>query len=178
MYTSFEALRHLNLRGCPRLQFVLPVWVSSFPRLEMLHIADCTDLRHVFVFVLDEEHPEESIAFPNLKAMHVHNLPSLLQICEAPMLMLAPELMTIKIRGCRSLRRLPSMKGRGVHTEKPTVEIEKDVWDALEWDGVEAGHHPSLFQHPRHSRYYRKKSLRGSVLRYSFPASILCPDAR
>lgn len=160
---SFGALRHLNLRACPRLQFVLPVWVSSFPRLEILHIADCTDLRHVFV--LDEEHREERIAFPNLKAMHLHNLPSLWQICEAPMLMLAPALMTIKIRGCWSLRRLPSMEGRGVHMEKPTVEIEKDVWDALEWDGVEAGHHTSLFQQPRHSRYYRKKSLRGSVLR-------------
>ncbi|NP_001348485.1 uncharacterized protein LOC100381927 [Zea mays] len=162
MSNLFDALRHLNLRACPRLQFVLPVWVSSFPRLEMLHIADCTDLRHVFV--LDEEHREERIAFPNLKAMHLHNLPSLWQICEASMLMLAPALMTIKIRGCWSLRRLPSMEGRGVHMEKPTVEIEKYVWDALEWDGVEAGHHPSLFQQPRHSRYYRKKSLRGSVL--------------
>jgi hypothetical protein len=173
---SFEALRHLNLHACPRLQFVLPDLVSSFPRLEMLHIVDCTDLRHVFV--RDQEHPEAYVTFPNLKAVHLHNLPSLWQICEAPMLMLAPALMTIKIRGCWSLRRLPSMEGRGVHTEKPTVEIEKDVWDALEWDGVEAGHHPSLFQQPRHSRYYRKKSLRGSVLRYSFPASILCPDAR
>jgi hypothetical protein len=172
---SFEALRHLNLHACPRLRFALPVpmWFSSFPRLETLHIADCTDMRHVFL--QNEVHPEERIAFPNLKAMHLHNLPSLWQICEAPMLMLAPALMTIKIRGCWSLRRLPSMEGRGVHTEKPTVEIEKDVWDALEWDGVEAGHHPSLFQQPRHSRYYRKKSLRGSVLRYSFPASILCP---
>jgi hypothetical protein len=93
--------------------------------------------------VLDEEHLEAHVTFPNLKAMHLHNLPSLWQICEAPMLMLAPALMTIKIRGCWSLRRLPSMEGRGVHTKKSMVEMEKDVWDALEWDGVEAGHHLS-----------------------------------
>ena len=158
-YSSFGELQHLNLRACPRLRFVLPVWASSLPRLETLHIINCMDLRHVFV--LDEEHPEARVTFPNLTTIHLHNLPMLQQICEAQMLMLAPALMTIKIRGCWDLRRLPSM-------EKPMVEIEKDVWDALKWDGLEASHHPSLFVEPRHSCYYKKKSLRGSVLRYLF----------
>ncbi|CAL4996747.1 unnamed protein product [Urochloa decumbens] len=35
------------------------------------------------------------------------------------------------------------------------VDCEKDWWDKLEWDGMESGHHPSLFK-PRHSKYYRK----------------------
>ena len=46
---SFRNLRHLHLRSCPRLQFVLPVWVSSFPSLETLHIIHRDDLRYVFV---------------------------------------------------------------------------------------------------------------------------------
>uniref|UniRef100_A0A0D9X9K0 Uncharacterized protein n=1 Tax=Leersia perrieri TaxID=77586 RepID=A0A0D9X9K0_9ORYZ len=91
---------------------------------------------------------------------------ALTQICEG-FKMVAPELETIRIRGCWSLRRLPALKGRTPGKEKPSVEVEKDVWDALEWDGVEAGHCPSLFQPPRHSRYYKNKRLpRGSLLRY------------
>ncbi|TVU14102.1 hypothetical protein EJB05_37548, partial [Eragrostis curvula] len=161
-FSSFGRLRHLTLRSCPRLRFVLPVSVSSFPELEVLHIIHCGDLRHIFV--LDEEHPEACVAFPNLTTIHLYDLPVLQQICEAQML--APALKTINIRGCWGLRRLPAMRGRGVHVKKPTVEIEKDVWNALVWDGVEAGHHPSLFEEPRHSHYYKKKLLRGSALRY------------
>ncbi|KAK3125970.1 hypothetical protein QOZ80_7BG0612130 [Eleusine coracana subsp. coracana] len=80
--------------------------------------------------------------------------------------MLAPALETIRIRGCFNLRRLPSLEGRDESgMEKPTVEIEKDVWDALEWDGLAAGHHPDLFQPPVHSRYYKRRLLRTTVLR-------------
>ncbi|RCV33661.1 hypothetical protein SETIT_7G100300v2 [Setaria italica] len=40
------------------------------------------------------------------------------------------------------------------------------LWDALEWDGLAAGHHPDLFEPPVHSRYYRRsRLLRGTVLR-------------
>ncbi|KAG2581112.1 hypothetical protein PVAP13_6KG014800 [Panicum virgatum] len=44
--------------------------------------------------------------------------------------------------------------------------VEKEVWDALEWDGVDAGHHPSLYATPVHARCYKKRGLlRGTVLR-------------
>jgi hypothetical protein len=32
--------------------------------------------------------------------------------------------------------------------KRPAVEMEKDVWDALEWDGADADHHPSLYEAP------------------------------
>ena len=52
--------------------------------------------------------------------------------------------------------------------------VEKEVWDALEWDGLAAGHHPSLFEPPAHSRYYRRRRLlRGTVLRYAH-GTLLC----
>nr|CAB3481989.1 unnamed protein product [Digitaria exilis] len=60
--------------------------------------------------------------------------------------MLAPMLETIRIRGCPNLLRLPALRGRKAGMKKPAVEVEKDVWDALEWDGVDAGHHPSLYE--------------------------------
>jgi hypothetical protein len=141
---------------------VLPVWVSSFSSLETLHIIHCGDLVHVFE--LDEWHPEEIISlgvlFPKLTSIHLHDLPKLKQICEVKMM--APMLETIKIRGCWNLRRLPSVTARGRGEKKPTVEIEKDVWDILEWD---AGHRPDHFEAAVHSRYYKKKLPRVSFLR-------------
>uniref|UniRef100_A0A453T5G3 Disease resistance protein At4g27190-like leucine-rich repeats domain-containing protein n=1 Tax=Aegilops tauschii subsp. strangulata TaxID=200361 RepID=A0A453T5G3_AEGTS len=165
---SFRKLQHLRLRSCPRLQFVLPVWVDSFPSLETLHIIRCGDLRHVFV-QNDKWYPEEIsiqvVAFPKLTTIHLHDLPVLQQICEVKMV--APNLKTIKIRGCWGLRRLPVVGPRSRDMKKPTVEIEKDVWDALEWDGGAA---PGHFEAPVHSRYYKKKLPRVSVLRWTLAA--------
>ncbi|CAL4888393.1 unnamed protein product [Urochloa decumbens] len=164
---SFEKLQHLYLRSCPRLQFVLPVWFASFPSLETLHINHCGDLTHVFV--LDGRYPQKivtyGVPFPKLTTIHFHDLPKLQRImCEVKML--APALETIMIRGCFALRQLPSLQGRRRGAKRPTVEMEKDVWDALEWNGLAAGHHPDLFEPPVHSRYYRRRRLlRGTVLR-------------
>ncbi|WVZ49409.1 hypothetical protein U9M48_000774 [Paspalum notatum var. saurae] len=163
---SFMYLQHLCLRACPRLQFALPVWVDSFPNLETLHVISCSSLEHILV--LDESNPEKitetGVSFPKLTTILLHDLPKLEQIMSR-VRMLTPTLETIKIRGCFALRWLPTV-GDHLHTKKPDIEMEKDVWDALEWDGVEAGHHPNLFEQPVHSRYYRRcRLLRGTVLR-------------
>ncbi|CAD6266315.1 unnamed protein product [Miscanthus lutarioriparius] len=160
----FRSLRHLHLRCCPSLRFGLAMGKRpSFRSLETLHIVHCGELRHVFVpGDADEEYQHTSVEFPKLTTIHLHDLPALQQICEAAE-MLAPALETIRIRGCWSLRRLPALKGRNEPGKRrPTVEIEKDVWDALEWD---AGHHPSLYEAPVHSRYYKRRVLRTTVLR-------------
>jgi hypothetical protein len=132
--------------------------------LETLHIIHCGDLVHVFE--LDEHYPTEIISvgvlFPKLKTIHLHDLPKLRQICEVKMV--APALESIKIRGCWNLRRLLSVGSRAHGEKKPTVEIEKDVWDALEFD---AGHRRDHFEAPVHSCYYKNKKLpRVSFLRY------------
>ncbi|KAJ1271035.1 hypothetical protein BS78_06G098000 [Paspalum vaginatum] len=170
-FGSFRSLQHLHLRCCSRLNFVLPVWVvASFPSLETIHIIHCGDLKHVFV--LDEEYPKEiavhGVPFPKLTAIHLHDLPKLQQIMCEEVKMLAPALETIRIRGCFGLRRLPALTAarEAGAIKKPVVEMEKDVWDALEWDGLAAGHHPDLFEPPVHARYYRRsRLLRGTVLR-------------
>ncbi|CAD6266309.1 unnamed protein product [Miscanthus lutarioriparius] len=160
----FRSLRHLHLRCCPSLRFGLAMGKRpSFPSLQTLHIVHCGELRHVFVpGDADEKHRHTSVEFPKLTTIHLHDLPALQQICEAAE-MLAPALETIRIRGCWSLRRLPAFNEPG--KRRPTVEIEKDVWDALEWDGVDARHHPSLYEAPVHSRYYKRRMLRTTVLR-------------
>jgi hypothetical protein len=156
----FANLQHLHLRSCPSLQSVVPVWVSCFPVLETLHIIHCGDLVHIFQ--QDGLHTKKifSVGFPKLTTIHLHDLPKLHQICAVKMV--APVLETIKIRGCWSLRRLPSVAARPRGAKKPAIEIEKDVWDALEWD---ADHRPDHFEAPIHSRYYKKKLPRVSFLR-------------
>jgi hypothetical protein len=128
--------------------------------LQHLHLRSCPSLRFALPMALP--------SFPSLETLH--DLPSLRQICEA-VEMVAPALETIRIRGCWSLRRLPRSQGK----QKPAIEVEKDVWDALEWDGVDAGHHPSLYQPPQHSRYYKNKRMpRGTLLGYVIEPTYAC----
>jgi len=167
-YGSFRKLRVIHIHSCPRLTFVLPL--SSNKQflsyvLETVHVFCCGDLRQIFP--VDQEFQEQIAAsretkgmlrFRNLKHLYLHHLSSLELICGAKMY--APNLETVYIRGCWGLRRLPAIAaGRRV-----AVDCEKDWWDKLEWDGMESGHHPSLFQ-PRHSKYNKKRHLRGTVLR-------------
>ncbi|KAF7081825.1 hypothetical protein CFC21_085735 [Triticum aestivum] len=76
--------------------------------------------------------------------------------------MFAPKLEKIRIWGSWGLRRLPAV---GLHhgINLPIVDYEKDLWDRLEWNGLEAGQHPSLFE-THHSWYYKKALPRVSVL--------------
>uniref|UniRef100_A0A0D9W523 NB-ARC domain-containing protein n=1 Tax=Leersia perrieri TaxID=77586 RepID=A0A0D9W523_9ORYZ len=73
---------------------VLPVWVSSFPNLKTLHVIHRSNLRNIFV--LDGDYPSyitvHGVAFPKLTTIHLHNLPSLRQICDVEFKMVAPAL--------------------------------------------------------------------------------------
>ncbi|CAL5012000.1 unnamed protein product [Urochloa decumbens] len=165
---SFAKFQAIRLHFCPRLIFVLPLsWNYTLSSLETLHIVYCGHLNQVFpgeavlLSKISTGHPGFVLEFPKLKHIHLHELPKLHQICEAKMF--APELMTIWVRGCWSLKRIPASGVR--QGSRPVVDCEKDWWEKLEWDGKEAHHHPSLFE-PRHSKYYKKKNLlRRTVLR-------------
>uniref|UniRef100_A0A0E0KNP2 Disease resistance protein At4g27190-like leucine-rich repeats domain-containing protein n=1 Tax=Oryza punctata TaxID=4537 RepID=A0A0E0KNP2_ORYPU len=157
-YNSFEDLEFLHLDRCPRLVNVLPLCASNSNgcrSLKTLEIVCCSALREVFSLDSDS-----AILFPRLKRIHLHELPKLQHICGRNMY--APKLETVKIRGCWSLRRLPSVGHRG--SMAPTVDCEKEWWDGLEWDGEEANHDHSLYN-PIHSHYYKKALRRTSLLR-------------
>ncbi|CAN6247727.1 unnamed protein product [Urochloa humidicola] len=102
------------------------------------------------------------LEFPKLKHLHLHDLSCLQQICEAKMF--APELKTVRPRGCWGLRRLPATDRHRRGGRLVAVDCKKDWWDNLEWDGLHVGHGASLFA-PRHSAYYKKRILRTTVLR-------------
>ncbi|XP_002446001.1 uncharacterized protein LOC8086049 [Sorghum bicolor] len=177
-HRSFEEVTLLHLDFCPRLIHVLPFSSSVINRryLETLEIVWCGDLRVVFP-LLDTDtksHQKQQqqqkkppgaaitiVDFPNLKHIHLHELPMLESICGRGRIY-APYLETIKIRGCWSLRHLPAVVSNRSNN-KVDCDCEKEWWDRLEWDGLDGKHHPSLYR-PVHSRYYKRKLLRGSVL--------------
>nr|BAK01867.1 predicted protein [Hordeum vulgare subsp. vulgare] len=151
----------LHLDYCPRLIHVLPLSesVDALPCLDTLEIVCCGDLREVFP--LDPKQKEQKvIQFPKLRRIHLYELPSLRRICGSKMS--TPNLENVKIRGCWSLRCLPSVSEN--NEKMPTVNCEKEWWDNLEWDGVEANHHSSLYENS-HSSYYKAQVPRGTVLR-------------
>ncbi|XP_048560013.1 uncharacterized protein LOC125540439 isoform X2 [Triticum urartu] len=166
-YDFFNDLELLHLDYCPRLIHVLPIQVFPERRYILGHLGTieilcCGDLREIFplhFYNEIENQKEEAIVFPVLKHIRLHELPKLQHICMLNMN--APMLETVKIRGCWSLKRLPAV---GDNTKPPQVDCEKDWWDGLEWDGLEAKHHPSLYE-PVHSAYYKKKLPRVSLLR-------------
>ncbi|KXG25824.1 hypothetical protein SORBI_3006G017400 [Sorghum bicolor] len=164
--TSFGKLQTIHLYRCTRLKFVLPLsWNHTLSSLETLHIVCCGDLRQVFpvetgfLATIAAVHQNGMLEFPRLKDLYLHHLSSLRQICEAKMF--APKLKTVRIRGCWGLKRLPAVNQDGLPA---IVDCEKDWWNDLEWDGLDVGHHPSLFR-PCHSGYYKKQMLRSTVLR-------------
>ncbi|CAO2175348.1 unnamed protein product [Urochloa humidicola] len=168
-YGCFENLAFLHLDCCPRLVHVLPLYTSNgngCRSLETLEIVCCGELREVFSSdsqsQQQQQHPRE---FPSLKRIHLYELPMLQHMYRRRMF--APKLETVKIRGCWSLKRLPAVwhgpRSRIFH-RLPTVDCEKDWWNNLEWDGKEAGHHPSHYR-TTHSAYCKKTLLRTTVLR-------------
>ncbi|KAL6650309.1 hypothetical protein ACP70R_009234 [Stipagrostis hirtigluma subsp. patula] len=163
-YGSFDALVFIHLDRCPRLRHVLPLHASNVHgcrSLETLEIVSCGNLREVFPLDSDSKQQQEPREFPSLKRIHLHELPKLQRICGRRMS--APNLETIKIRGCWSLRRLPAVGRRG-NKPPPEVDCEKEWWNNLEWDGERANHHPSHYK-TSHSKYYKKTLLRASALR-------------
>ncbi|WVZ83884.1 hypothetical protein U9M48_030980 [Paspalum notatum var. saurae] len=171
---SFKDLVFLHLDCCPRLVHVLPLYdfnSKGCQSLETLEIVRCGELREVFPSDASESQQQgQPRKFPKLKRVHLYDLPKLQRIYGRRML--APNLKTVKVRGCWGLKRLPAVRqhARPAKEKKeahtlPEVDCEKDWWDGLEWDGEDAGHLPSHYR-PRHSAYYKETRLRSSVLRY------------
>ncbi|XBI98034.1 hypothetical protein VPH35_018304 [Triticum aestivum] len=159
---SFEHLELLHLDYCPRLIHVLPLsHMDTLPSLETLEIVCCGDLKEVFPLDPKCQQNQEIIRFPKLRHIHLYQLSALQGIRGSRMS--APNLETIKIRGCWGLSRLPAVSGSA--RNRPKVDCEKDWWDNLKGDGMEVNHDPSLYE-PSHSRYYKEAHLpRVTVLR-------------
>ncbi|XP_066342638.1 uncharacterized protein [Miscanthus floridulus] len=158
---AFTDLTLLHLSHCPRMTYVVSLHdaMRALESLETIEIMWCGDLSVVFHFyeIGDYWSHRGRWHFPKLKRIHLHELPKLQRICSIGSNMYAPNLETIKIRGCWSFKRLPIIGDNKV----VECDCEKELWDRMEWDSfVQPKHYK-----PLHSRYYKKTMLRTSVLR-------------
>jgi hypothetical protein len=101
--------------------------------------------------------PGQWRGFNKLKHVYLHELPNLQNIINSEWIYM-PELQTIKVRGCWSLKRLPIIKSANM----VECDCEKEWWDGLEWKSEE---HKRQYKKTIHPRYYKKTMLRGSALR-------------
>jgi hypothetical protein len=122
--------------------------------LETLEIMWCGDLTFVISTVTALK-----LALPKLKHIHLHELPKLCDICGMRGTVYAPNLETVKIRGCWNLRSLPVVTGKENVVE---CDCEKEWWERLQQ--VSKGRQ-TIHYKPIHPRYYKKTMLRGSALR-------------
>jgi hypothetical protein len=162
-FHAFPHLKFLHLDLCPRLIHALPLetWArnqeDSFCLLETLEIIWCGDVKEIFPLHTDDNYYKSiTREFTKLKHIHLHELPSLQSIYGGRMS--APNLETVKIRGCWNLMRLPDI-GNGDKTVE--CDCEKEWWDKLEWDDRSQ----ATRYKPIHPRYYKKTVLRSTVLR-------------
>jgi hypothetical protein len=149
-WTRLKGLALLHVDCCPRLINIarFPGIYGAFDRLERLEIMWCSDLSVAFQFC-------DWRWFPKLKHVYLHELPNLQNIINSERIDM-PELQTIKVRGCWSLKRLPKS------ANMVEWDCEKEWWDGLEWESEE---HKRQYKKPIHPRYYKKTMLRGSALR-------------
>ncbi|TVU27005.1 hypothetical protein EJB05_29583, partial [Eragrostis curvula] len=181
---TFEDLTLLHISYCPRIVQVIhfPIVSHALDRLETLEITWCGDVSVAF-HGYDLPRRFRAWQFPKLKHIRLHELPKLQKICNFASRIMTPELQTIKIRGCWSLRTLPVVRTGDPWwgTILPTVEsgnavecnCEKKWWDMLEW---ESEAHASHYK-PIHPRHYKKTMLRGSVLSIGSWFDELCPPS-
>ncbi|CAL4995062.1 unnamed protein product [Urochloa decumbens] len=148
----FGNLTLLHLHCCPRMKYAVPLSVRNFGNLETLEITWCDDLTWVFQPFYFANAP----VLPRLKRIRLHELP-MLQGFSTRGTTFAPDLQTIKIRGCWSLNTLPEVGGKNL----VECDCEKEWWDKLKWSTeVQKNYYK-----PTHPRYYKKTMLRGSPLR-------------
>ncbi|XBI76965.1 hypothetical protein VPH35_070138 [Triticum aestivum] len=76
---SFQNLTFLHLDYCPRLIHVLPLsaHMTTLPQLATLEIVCCGDLMEIFPLDPERQKKQTIIYFPNLKRIHLHDLPRL-----------------------------------------------------------------------------------------------------
>ncbi|KAM1044192.1 hypothetical protein ACFX2A_036163 [Malus domestica] len=114
---AFQNLRMLQVMQCGNLRYVFPRFVAeNLVKLESMYISDCAAMRDILAENERGHGDEEAtkiIVFPQVKSLHLDNLPSLRTFCRAPCAIHWPSLTTLVI-GCLTMETfVPSSEAMG-----------------------------------------------------------------
>ncbi|RCV32270.1 hypothetical protein SETIT_6G245400v2 [Setaria italica] len=156
---KLKLLTRIHLEHCPRLEKIFPSRLS-LPALETLVILFCPSLKTIFY----RDGVVAPRQLPNIESIYLQELPQLQHIHEEAMLRFAtPNLETLFVRGCRSLRRLPFLKEHP--KSKVKVSGERDWWDRLQLSLPEQGNYYQQVPPPPEFASRKKKVIIKSYLR-------------
>ena len=138
---DFDALKHLRLEHCPRLEGVM--WGdSALPSLVTLDILFCYNLKAIFY---RKYVPPSSFELPCLRRIHLQELPLLEHLRDDDAVLAAPAWEELHVRGCWSLRRLPRLDQRP-GKKAVAVSGERAWWTKLRWDDQQDGSHRGSYE--------------------------------
>nr|CAB3445826.1 unnamed protein product [Digitaria exilis] len=131
-FFSFDALKHLRLEHCPRLEGVIPRG-SGLPCLLTLDVQFCYNLKAI-LYDVGYAGPSSRYQLPCLRRMHLQELPLLKHLHVDDAIVTAPAWEELHVRGCWSLHRLPRLHQRPDKKAAVKVSGERAWWQNLDWE--------------------------------------------
>ena len=141
-------LKVLSFVHCHNLKNLFSLWLlPALQNLEVLKVEGCDSIEEI-VAVDDEETEKElatntivnTVTLPRLKKLRFYFLREFKRFCSNNGVLVCNSLQEIKVRGCPKLKRLSlslPLLDNGQPSPPPAlevIEIEKELWESLEWD--------------------------------------------
>ncbi|GFS30788.1 hypothetical protein Acr_00g0014070 [Actinidia rufa] len=127
---NFTNLTKLSLFKCPMIKHVFSngFMIQQLSNLELLEISHCSGLEGL----LSEDENVEYQALPNLKFVHLLELPEFVSFFKG-IAVCWKSLERVQISKCPKLRKLPLDVNSATNLKQIQVS-NRNFWDALEWD--------------------------------------------
>ncbi|ESR65190.1 hypothetical protein CICLE_v10007349mg [Citrus x clementina] len=143
-------LKRLIMSDCGKIRKLFsPELLPSLQNLEEIQVTYCGGLEEIIAASDDDEEGEnneaagnnsiKSLALPKLRVLSLKELPNLMSICSRRSTLVCNSLETIVVLRCPEIKRLPVLlphlvNGQPLNPRSLRIDIDKDCWDALEWD--------------------------------------------
>ncbi|XP_077244360.1 disease resistance protein At4g27190-like [Tasmannia lanceolata] len=141
--SSFPKLQKIRVIGCHGLKRLIPHdLLEQLHNVEKIYVFNCSNMKEIFgAKVVDENTSEivatcsvvDSNALPNLRLLHLFDLPKLTYICQEAFSW--PSLEIVRVSKCPNLRRLPFSTGNAKKIQE--IEGREEWWKKLEWEDEE-----------------------------------------
>ncbi|CAK9168702.1 unnamed protein product [Ilex paraguariensis] len=128
----FSKLRLLEVIGCPRLKYLLPIGgsIQILEELKEIKLKSCEKLEEFFRYDASRQIMALDPVVPNLRMLELNKLPNLKTLCKENESW--PSLEQLEILDCNLLRKLPLTIQRANNMKE--IRGEQQWWSQLEWD--------------------------------------------